>query len=138
MEIKRVALVGLGAIGGYLAPRLEAALGHDNFWVVASGERRARLEREGAVINGETYHFTVADPAEGAVLPADLVIFAVKWPQLAQAVEEVKLRSRQYAKRQLTWLRRNRDIHWILWEKERDFARALQISTEILSDAGVC
>ena len=57
---------------------------------------------------------------------------------VAQAVEEVKLRSRQYAKRQLTWLRRNRDIHWILWEKERDFARALQISTKILSDAGVC
>ena len=90
MEIKRVALVGLGAIGSYLAPRLEAALGHGNFLVVASGERRARLEREGTVINGETYHFTVADPAEGAVLPADLVIFAVKWPQLAQAVEDVR------------------------------------------------
>ena len=57
---------------------------------------------------------------------------------VAQAAEEVKLRSRQYAKRQLTWLRRNQDIHWILWEKERDFARALQISTKILSDAGVC
>ena len=55
----------------------------------------------------------------------------------AQAIEEVKLRSRQYAKRQLTWLRRNPAIHWIWWEKERDFARALQISTEILSDAGV-
>ena len=55
----------------------------------------------------------------------------------ADAVEEVKLRSRQYAKRQLTWLRRNPEIHWIWWGKERDFARALQISTEILSDAGV-
>ena len=55
-----------------------------------------------------------------------------------EAEELVKLRSRQYAKRQLTWLRRNQDIHWILWEKERDFARALQISTKILSDAGVC
>ena len=54
-----------------------------------------------------------------------------------EALEEVKLRSRQYAKRQLTWLRRNPDIHWIFWEKERDFARALQISTEILSAAGV-
>ena len=54
-----------------------------------------------------------------------------------EAVAEVKLRSRQYAKRQLTWLRRNRDIHWIWWEKERDFARALQISTEILAAAGV-
>lgn len=56
----------------------------------------------------------------------------------AEAVAEVKLRSRQYAKRQLTWLRRNPDIHWIDWEKERDFARALQISTEILAAAGVC
>ena len=54
-----------------------------------------------------------------------------------EAVAEVKLRSRQYAKRQLTWLRRNGDIHWIEWEKERDFAKALQVSTEILTAAGV-
>ena len=55
----------------------------------------------------------------------------------AEAVAEIKLRSRQYAKRQLTWLRRNPAIHWIYWEKKRDFARALRISTEILSAAGV-
>ncbi|WP_298020419.1 tRNA (adenosine(37)-N6)-dimethylallyltransferase MiaA [uncultured Dysosmobacter sp.] len=55
----------------------------------------------------------------------------------AEAIEEVKLRSRQYAKRQLTWLRRNPDIHWIFWKKERDFARAIQVSTEILAAAGV-
>ena len=54
-----------------------------------------------------------------------------------EAIAEVKLRSRQYAKRQLTWLRKNPDIHWILWEKQRDFARALQISTEILSAHGL-
>lgn len=54
-----------------------------------------------------------------------------------QALEEVKLRSRQYAKRQLTWLRKNPKIHWILWEKHRDFERAMQISTEILSASGV-
>ena len=54
-----------------------------------------------------------------------------------EAIAEVKLRSRQYAKRQLTWLRRNPDIHWIWWEKDRDFARALQVSTEILAAAGV-
>ena len=56
---------------------------------------------------------------------------------LAEAAEEVKLRSRQYAKRQLTWLRRNPDIHWIYWEKEQDFARALQIATEILTANGI-
>ena len=56
---------------------------------------------------------------------------------LDEAVAEVKLRSRQYAKRQLTWLRRNQDIHWIYWEKERDFAAALQIATEILAALGL-
>ena len=56
---------------------------------------------------------------------------------LAEALEEVKLRSRQYAKRQLTWLRRNSDIHWITWGNKRDFACALQVSTEILAAAGV-
>ena len=53
------------------------------------------------------------------------------------AAEEIKLRSRQYAKRQLTWLRRNPEIHWILWEKERNFAAALQNATEILMGEGI-
>ena len=56
---------------------------------------------------------------------------------LEEAAEEIKLRSRQYAKRQLTWLRRNPDIHWIFWEKERNFAYALQIATEILTREGL-
>ena len=53
------------------------------------------------------------------------------------AVEEIKLRSRQYAKRQLTWLRRNSSIHWIYWEKEPNFSRGLQKATEILTAEGL-
>ena len=56
---------------------------------------------------------------------------------LAEAAEEIKLRSRQYAKRQLTWLRRNPDIQWVYWEKKLDFARALQIATEIFTANGI-
>ena len=56
---------------------------------------------------------------------------------MEEAAEEITLRSRQYAKRQLTWLRRNPDIHWIFWEKERNFAAALQIATEILMTEGL-
>ena len=55
-----------------------------------------------------------------------------------EAIEEVKLRSRQYAKRQLTWLRRNQDIHWILWEKSPDFSAGVQNATEFLLSTGVC
>ena len=54
-----------------------------------------------------------------------------------QAVEEIKLRSRQYAKRQLTWFRRNRDIFWIYWKKETDFSAGLQNATEYLTACGL-
>ena len=54
-----------------------------------------------------------------------------------EAVAEVKLRSRQYAKRQLTWLRRNDKIHWILWEKDPDFRQGLQNATEYLTAQGL-
>ncbi len=55
----------------------------------------------------------------------------------AEAVEEVKLRSRQYAKRQLTWFRRIPAVHWIYWEKIPDFPAALQKATEILTAQGL-
>lgn len=56
---------------------------------------------------------------------------------MAEAIEEVKLRSRQYAKRQLTWLRRNTNIFWIHWEKERDFSAAIRLSTDFLASQGI-
>ena len=56
---------------------------------------------------------------------------------MEQAVAEVKLRSRQYAKRQLTWLRRNPDIHWILWGEEPNFPQGLQNATEYLTALGL-
>lgn len=56
---------------------------------------------------------------------------------MQEAVDEIKLRSRQFAKRQLTWLRRNEAIHWICWEKKRDFAAALQNATEFLAGNGL-
>ena len=53
------------------------------------------------------------------------------------AAEEVKLRSRQYAKRQLTWFRKNENIHWHLWGSEPDFAAACQFATEKIQEAGI-
>lgn len=32
---------------------------------------------------------------------------------LSEAVDAIKMNSRRYAKRQLTWFRRNKDIHWL-------------------------
>ena len=44
---------------------------------------------------------------------------------LADAVELVQRRSRQYAKRQLTWLRRDGAVRWIRWDREPDIRAVL-------------
>ena len=55
-----------------------------------------------------------------------------------EAIAEVKLRSRQYAKRQLTWLRRNPDIFWVRWQRSPNFPAGLQKATEYLHSRGLC
>jgi tRNA dimethylallyltransferase len=40
--------------------------------------------------------------------------------EMAAAADMIKQRSRNYAKRQLTWLRRDETVHWISWDKSPD------------------
>lgn len=56
---------------------------------------------------------------------------------LPEAVELVKRRSRQYAKRQLSWFRRNKDSEWFYLEKIPDFPALVQDSTNFLREKGV-
>lgn len=48
---------------------------------------------------------------------------------LEEALESIKRESRRYAKRQLTWLRRDSFVKWIFRDEEADFAYARQLST---------
>ena len=57
---------------------------------------------------------------------------------VSECVEEIKLRTRQLAKRQLTWFRRNREMFWIERERGRDFLEAVRISTDYVTGLGVC
>ncbi len=41
-----------------------------------------------------------------------------------EAVEQIRRASRRYAKRQLTWLRRDPDLHWIAWDAAPDIPAA--------------
>ena len=56
---------------------------------------------------------------------------------VTEAAEEIKLRSRQYAKRQLTWFRRTPGVKWLTWEETPDFSRALQNSTAYMEESGL-
>jgi len=56
---------------------------------------------------------------------------------LAAAAEEVKLRSRQYAKRQRTWFGRNQAAKRLFWGPQPDFADILHRSTAYLEEFGI-
>lgn len=53
------------------------------------------------------------------------------------AAATVKLRSRQYAKRQRTWFRRNREAKTLLWGSEANFADVLHRSTAYMEESGI-
>ena len=42
---------------------------------------------------------------------------------LEEAVEQIKIHTRQYAKRQMTWLRRDKEYQWIEAEKKRNYGQ---------------
>jgi len=81
------------------------------------------------------------------VSPGCTAMQAIGYKELAAAIsagrpvsegaQEVKLRSRQYAKRQLTWFRRNKDAHWYNWEKIPNFSAALAFSTKLVQECGL-
>lgn len=86
MEIRTVAVMGAGAVGSYFIWGLHEKLG-DRLWVVADGERKARLEQEGIVVNGSLIKPCVRTPEEAR--GADLLVVAVKYGALKTSLEEI-------------------------------------------------
>lgn len=87
MEIKKVALLGAGAVGAYFIWGLAEKLG-DNFCVVAKGERKTRLEKEGLIINGQSYALSVKEPKE--VQDIDLLLVSSKQDGLTDSLDDIK------------------------------------------------
>jgi len=52
---------------------------------------------------------------------------------LSSAVEKIKMESRRYAKRQLTWLRRDKNTTWINRDKIPDYDKDILVLMELLS-----
>ncbi len=54
---------------------------------------------------------------------------------LSQAAEEVKKASRHYAKRQLTWFRRNPAVHWLIRREDQGSEEILASARQIIRDS---
>ncbi len=53
---------------------------------------------------------------------------------IAEAAEEVKKASRHYAKRQLTWFRRNKSIHWLTRDTGEDAREIINRARQVIRD----
>ena len=51
------------------------------------------------------------------------------------AADQVRMFSRRYAKRQLTWLRRNPNIHWLTRETGRSSAEILNMARQVIRES---
>lgn len=87
-KIKKVTVVGLGALGCAYAGKL-FDMDPQGLTVLAGGERVARYKNEGLYINGKRYDFTYVSPDE-ITKPADLILVVVKTHQLSQAIMDMK------------------------------------------------
>ncbi len=56
---------------------------------------------------------------------------------LSDALERLKRETRRYAKRQLTWFRKNSEIYWIYIDEMKDYADVLDAAVKIIDDSGI-
>ena len=86
-QVRRVAILGAGAIGAFFVERFSGAAGMSTM-VVARGERYDRLKRLGLVVNGKAYAPPVVHP-DAAGAPADLIVVALKHHHLPDGIHDI-------------------------------------------------
>lgn len=89
MEIKKVSIIGLGALGILFGHHLSKRMPQGDLSIIADQERIRRYQRDSLYCNGERCRFNYLTPEDKGE-PADLLIFAVKYNGLQDAVKAVK------------------------------------------------
>lgn len=86
--LRNIYLCGLGALGGMYAAQL-AGVPEARVRVIADAQRARRYQARGLLVNGRPFAPDMLCPGEAAA-PADLLLVAVKWHQLAAAIDEMR------------------------------------------------
>ena len=108
MEIKTVALIGAGAVGCYFVAGLKEKSG-ENLWVIAEGERKERLEREGLWINGQQFFPCVKAPEEA--VGADLILVSVKYGGLEKILPWIETMTDSHTVKRSS----ENELVWNIW-----------------------
>jgi len=89
MEIKKVSIIGLGALGILFGHHLTKRMPQGDLRIIADQGRIRRYQSDFVYCNGERCEFNYSTP-EDLGEPADLIIFAVKYSGLKEAIQAVK------------------------------------------------
>jgi 2-dehydropantoate 2-reductase len=89
-SIRTVAVLGAGAMGGFLASKFCDAPGFET-QLIATGRYHECLTRDGLVVNGRAYRPAVVHPDEVGPV-ADLILVALKHHQLGEGVRALRNR----------------------------------------------
>jgi len=143
------ALERVGAGGGGAVPRAEPYAGHVALVALDRPraalhrrieERSARLFTDGLLdeVQGllEAGYGSGLHPMTGHGYREAAAVLAGEWP-LEQGIEVTARRTRQYAKRQLTWFRRDRRVAWIPADEKAGDAPELVAAGERLMRAAL-
>ena len=128
-----------------LPPRFQAASVHLGF--KDRSRLYERIDRRVDLMEEQGLFREVEELLDRGLSPSCTAMQAIGYKEAAQALlghmdrrealELIKLRSRQYAKRQLTWFRRDASALHIDWDEEPDFEYARALSTKFFRDCGI-
>ena len=119
---------------------------HEAFWLgldfADRAELYARIDRRVDVMMEQGLLPEIERLLEEGVPPLSTSLQAIGYKEpmaalrgemtMAEAVDKIKQESRRYAKRQLTWFRRNQQMHWLHHKEPVDLAAAVQKAKEML------
>lgn len=89
LQIHKIGIIGLGALGVMYGDALQRAFGQENVFFIADPVRAARYAQESVLLNGKPCAFRyVADNTCGE--HADLLLVTVKYTGLPAAIESVR------------------------------------------------
>lgn len=82
-------------------------------------------------------YLTSESTAGGAIGYKELIGYFKGDIPLEDAVSSIKIATRHYAKRQLTWLRRNQNIHWLYPDDYASTNELLEAAFEVIQSASI-
>ena len=75
--------------------------------------------------------------ASNAIGYKELIPYFEGKAELSECIEEIKLQTRHYAKRQLTWFRKNKQIEWLILDKNDNLKKIQEKCLKVIAKSKI-